>query len=62
MIIRTVTRKEDGKVHLYGQTMIGRTRPQQGSFNKRRNNINRCKQKECNYTGHHKHKGGERSN
>jgi hypothetical protein len=30
MIIHTVTGKKDGKVHLYGQTMIGRTSPQQG--------------------------------
>jgi hypothetical protein len=41
MIIRTVTREKDEKVHLYGKTMIGRTSPQQGNFNKRRNNINR---------------------
>jgi hypothetical protein len=38
MIIRTVTGKKDRKVHLYGQTMLGRTSPQQGNFNKRRNN------------------------
>jgi hypothetical protein len=26
--------KKDGKFHLYRQTMIGRTSPQQGKFNK----------------------------
>jgi hypothetical protein len=62
MIIRTVTGKKDGKVHLYGQTMIGRTSPQQGKFNKRRNNRNRCKQKERNCRGYHRHKGRERRN
>jgi hypothetical protein len=45
MIIRTATGKKDRKVHLYGQTMLRRTSPQQGNFNKRRNNRNRCKQK-----------------
>jgi hypothetical protein len=34
---------KDDKFHLYEQTMIGS--PQQGKFNKRRNNSNRCKHK-----------------
>jgi hypothetical protein len=55
-------RKKDGKFHLYGQTMIGRTSLQQGKINKRRNNRNRCKQEERNYRGYHKLKGRERRN
>jgi hypothetical protein len=45
VIICIVMGKKDGKVHLYGHTMIGRTILQQGKFNKRRNHRNRCKQK-----------------
>jgi hypothetical protein len=45
MSICIMTGKKDGKVHLYGKTMPGRTSPQQGNLNKRRNNRNSCKQK-----------------
>jgi hypothetical protein len=45
MIICTMMGEKDGKVHLYGQTMILRMIPKQGKFNKRRNSRNRCKQK-----------------
>jgi hypothetical protein len=62
MLIRIVMGEKDGKVRLYGYTMIGRTRPKQGKFNKRRNNRNRCKQQECNSRGHHKYKGREKRN
>jgi hypothetical protein len=41
MITHTVMGKKDGKVHLYGKTMIGRMSLQQGKFDKRRNNKNR---------------------
>jgi hypothetical protein len=41
MIIRIVMGEKDGKVHLYGHTMIRRTSLKQGKFNKRRNNRNR---------------------
>jgi hypothetical protein len=45
MSILIVTRKKDGEVHLYGQTMPRRMSPQQGNLNKRRNNINSCNRK-----------------
>jgi hypothetical protein len=62
MIIRTVMGKKDGKFHLYGQTMIGRTSPQQGKFNKRINNRKRGKQKSAIAEATKRHKGRERRN
>jgi hypothetical protein len=62
MIKCTMTGKKERKVHLYEQTMIGRTSPQQGKLNKRRNNRNRCKQEEHNCRGYHRYKGRERRN
>jgi hypothetical protein len=62
MTIQTVTRKKDGKFHLYGQTMIGRTSPQQGKFNKRPNSRKRGKQKNAIAEATKRHKDKERRN
>jgi hypothetical protein len=57
MITHTETGKKDGKDHLYGQTMIARTSPQQGKSHKRRSTRNRCRQEKRNCRSYHKNKG-----
>jgi hypothetical protein len=57
MITHTETGKKDGKVHLYGQTMIARMSPQLGKSHKRRSTRNRYRQEKRNCRSYHKNKG-----
>jgi hypothetical protein len=62
MIIRAATGKKYERDHHYRQAMIGRKRLQLEKINKRKDNRNRCKQKEHNCRGYHKYNGMERKN
>jgi len=62
MITHTEIGKKDGKVHLYGHTMISRTSPQLGKSHKRRSTRNSYRQEKRNYKGYHNNKGGANRN
>jgi hypothetical protein len=58
----SLNRKIDGSAHHREQTKIERTGSQRGKVNKKRDNRNRCNQKERNNRDYHRVKGRERKN
>jgi hypothetical protein len=54
--------KVDGSTHHHGQTNTERTGSQRGKVNKKRDNRNICKEKECNSRDYYRTKGRESKN
>jgi hypothetical protein len=58
----SLNRKIDGSAHHREKTKIERMGSQRGKVNKKRDNINRCNQKEHNNKDYHRIQGRERKN